>query len=87
MPEMDGLTATSLLRERERSAGTHQIVVALTAHAMKGDRERRLAAGVDGYLAKAIRTPELDALLTQQIARRKSLSPAPQPFPVGPSSI
>jgi signal transduction histidine kinase/CheY-like chemotaxis protein len=85
MPEMDGITATTLLRERERPIGTHQIVIALTAHAMKGDEERCLAAGMDGYLAKPIRIPELEKLLWQQIARRNAALPTPQQaVPAGP---
>ena len=63
MPELDGFEATALIREREKHSGTHVPVVALTAHAMKGDRERCLAAGMDGYLTKPIRSSELDEIL------------------------
>jgi signal transduction histidine kinase/CheY-like chemotaxis protein len=63
MPEMDGFEATAALREKEKVTGGHLPVVALTAHAMTGDRERCLAAGMDGYLAKPIRTRELEDLL------------------------
>ncbi|HXJ12671.1 MAG TPA: response regulator [Candidatus Limnocylindrales bacterium] len=63
MPEMDGMEATTRIREREKRSGRHQEVVALTAHAMKGDEERCLAAGMDGYLTKPIRPDELDELL------------------------
>jgi signal transduction histidine kinase/DNA-binding response OmpR family regulator len=63
MPEMDGLEATRLLRERERSSGEHQEVVAMTALVMKGDRERCLAAGMDGYLSKPISPQDLDNVL------------------------
>jgi len=70
MPEIDGLAATEAIREKEKVTGTHLAVVALTAHAMKGDRERCLAAGMDDYLSKPIRPPELDAILESYLARR-----------------
>jgi PAS domain S-box-containing protein len=54
MPEMGGLEATQLIREKEKSTGGHLPIVAMTAHAMQGDRERCIAAGMDGYLAKPI---------------------------------
>jgi two-component system, sensor histidine kinase and response regulator len=69
MPEMDGFQATAALRAREKHNGTHLHVVALTAHAMKGDRERCLAAGMDGYLSKPIRPQELDDLLASHLTR------------------
>jgi signal transduction histidine kinase/FixJ family two-component response regulator len=59
MPEMDGLEATRLLRRREEGTGRHVRVVAMTALALRGDRERCLAAGMDGYVAKPIRAQEL----------------------------
>lgn len=54
MPEMDGLEATALIRERERDTGGHIPIVAMTAHAIKGDQERFLSAGMDGYITKPI---------------------------------
>jgi len=70
MPEMDGLEATAAIREKEKSSGHHQPVVALTAHAMKGDREKYMTGGMDGYLSKPIRPQELDQLLEIYVARR-----------------
>jgi PAS domain S-box-containing protein len=59
MPEMGGFEATAAIRERERATGTHTPIVALTAHAMAGDRERCLEAGMDGYISKPLRPDEL----------------------------
>jgi CheY-like chemotaxis protein len=74
MPVMDGFEATAAIREKEKHKGAHQAVIALTAHAMKGDRERCLAAGMDGYLSKPIHPEELDDLLQVYVARRTELA-------------
>ena len=59
MPELDGLEATRLIRERELSTGQHIPIIAMTAHALKGDRERCLSGGMDEYVAKPIRERQL----------------------------
>ena len=59
MPGLDGFEVTKALREKEKTTGKHLRIVAMTAHALKGDRERCLAAGMDGYIAKPIHVKEL----------------------------
>jgi HPt (histidine-containing phosphotransfer) domain-containing protein len=59
MPEMDGLEASRAIRTREKQSGRHVPILAMTAHAMKGDRERCLAAGMDDYVSKPIRAERL----------------------------
>jgi signal transduction histidine kinase/DNA-binding response OmpR family regulator len=68
MPEMDGFEATRILRQREKTNGNHQPVVAMTALAMNGDKERCIEAGMDGYLSKPIRPQELDEVLDRHVA-------------------
>jgi two-component system, sensor histidine kinase and response regulator len=64
MPEMDGLAATEAIRQREKNTGAHLPIFAMTAHAMKGDRERCLQAGMDGYISKPIRFSDIEKALS-----------------------
>jgi len=74
MPEMDGFEATAAIREHEKASGQHIPIIAMTAHALKGDRERCLAAGMDGYISKPFKVEELLA----------NLEPRPQLTTSGP---
>lgn len=65
MPDMDGLRATQAVRDWERSNGGHVPIIAMTAQAMKGDRERCIAAGMDDYLSKPVRLEELRHILNR----------------------
>ena len=59
MPEMDGFEATQAIRKKEETTGTHLPIIAMTAHAMQGDKERCLEAGMDGYLSKPLNVRDL----------------------------
>jgi len=81
MPEMDGLEATRAIREREKSQGKHLPIIAMTAHAMSGDRERCLAAGMDGYVPKPISGQELAKEINRVRISVSSSQPEPVPAP------
>ena len=68
MPEMDGFEATAAIRKKESRMGTHTRIIAMTAHAMSGDRERCLAAGMDDYITKPIQAPLLLKLLNESLS-------------------
>ncbi len=71
MPEMDGVEATMAIREQERARGRYTPIVAMTAYAMVGDRERCLQAGMDGYVAKPVHPAELYRAITDAVAARR----------------
>ena len=73
MPVMGGFDATRIIRERERELGGHIPILALTARAMKGDREQCLAAGMDSYLTKPFRADELYATVDALVAATPNL--------------
>jgi signal transduction histidine kinase/CheY-like chemotaxis protein len=77
MPIMDGLDATRCIRNREQLTGSHLPIIALTAHAMKGDRERCLEAGMDAYVAKPVQKQELLHVIYQYSSQAISREPAP----------
>ncbi len=80
MPEMGGFEATAAIREGEKGTKTHLPIVAMTAHAMKGDRERCLHAGMDGYVPKPINARELFQAIDRAMGVRSSLDvPASNP--------
>ena len=81
MPEMDGIEATIAIRLLEQSTGTRIPIVAVTANAMLGDRERCLNAGMDDYVSKPLRAEGLVTTIQRVIALSKSKTPAPENIP------
>jgi two-component system sensor histidine kinase/response regulator len=83
MPEMDGMEATAAIRARERALGSRLPIIGVTAHAMKGDRERCLEGGMDGYVSKPIRPDNLVSELARLIpdASPQGAKPHPAPAP------
>jgi two-component system, sensor histidine kinase and response regulator len=65
MPEMDGFEATELIRAKEKASGAHQPIIALTAHAMEGDKKRCLAGGMDGYVSKPLKLEQLFTVIDE----------------------
>jgi DNA-binding response OmpR family regulator len=83
MPGMDGLAATGAIRAREANGGRRIPIVALTAHAMRADKERCLGAGMDAYLAKPIEADDLLAVLDRVVPAGATDAPAPTTPPAG----
>jgi signal transduction histidine kinase/CheY-like chemotaxis protein/HPt (histidine-containing phosphotransfer) domain-containing protein len=81
MPEIGGMEATAAIRAKEKAAGGHIPIIALTAYAMAGDRERCLAAGMDGYLSKPLQGRELIEAVEGAAALAPRVSPDPEPQP------
>ena len=75
MPVMSGLEATEAIRQRESKTGLHVPIIAMTAHAMEGDRERCLSLGMDGYVSKPVSVKELLQAIDACALHRQS-SPA-----------
>ena len=78
MPECDGYQATALIRQREQSGARRTAIIALTANAMEGDRQRCIDAGMDDYLPKPLRFDDLRAVLERQAAQTPLAEPAAQ---------
>ena len=78
MPEMGGFEATAAIREKERETGAHMPIVAMTAHAMKGDRERCLEAGMDEYIAKPLESKLLCATVERIVSGVQAGAAAPE---------
>ena len=84
MPKMDGLEVAQRIREAEKATGGHRRIFAMTAHALTGDRERCLAAGMDGYLPKPIQPRDLAAILVGVQGEIGDSEPARRPDEPGP---
>jgi two-component system sensor histidine kinase/response regulator len=84
MPEMDGFEATAAIRTKEQRDGGHLPIIAMTALTLKGDRERCLAAGMDGYVLKPIRTQDLFSTIREVMAASQPVGPATKPMQPAP---
>jgi two-component system sensor histidine kinase/response regulator len=85
MPEMDGFEATAAIREKEKLTGGHIPIVAMTANALVGDREKCIASGMDDYVSKPIRTSELFATIEKMLGNKpkpESVELAKSPRPL-----
>jgi CheY-like chemotaxis protein len=75
MPVMDGFEATAAIRKMERDSGAHLPIIAVTAHALSGDLDRCLAAGMDGYLTKPIKSRDVFATIERVLRALKTRPP------------
>jgi PAS domain S-box-containing protein len=79
MPDLDGFQATAQIRAQEHGQGTRTPIIAMTANALQGDRDRCLAAGMDDYISKPLKIEDLDAVLERWVAAAGPHAPAAQP--------
>jgi CheY-like chemotaxis protein len=77
LPEMDGLEATRAIRQKEKTSGKHLPIIAMTANAMLGDKERCFESGMDGYVAKPISAKDLFGAIEAVLKRETPQVPAP----------
>jgi CheY-like chemotaxis protein len=87
MPEMDGFESTAVIREREKTTGGRLPIIAVTAYAMKGDRERCLNLGMDAYISKPLRARELRALVERLGAGDEAKIPGETGSPARPDDV
>jgi CheY-like chemotaxis protein/HPt (histidine-containing phosphotransfer) domain-containing protein len=88
MPEMDGFEATRVIRDPQSKVRNHQVpIIAMTAHAMKGDRERCLEAGMDDYVSKPINPKELLEAIQRQMSRDGKTEESTAPVSVSPDEV
>ncbi|HEX3544257.1 MAG TPA: response regulator [Candidatus Acidoferrum sp.] len=74
MPSMDGFEATAAIRDAEKLTGKHIPIVAMTPHALKGDQDRCMAAGMDGYVSKPIRSLDLFAVIERLLLSKPTVN-------------